>query len=136
MRAFWISLMLAAALAAQEKPDQKPAKPDPVKKAREMLDAAAEMLGGVQPQIQVVGLWHLAENYQTFDRKKALEFYKQAWAGTPTLPPEQVERFEKRLQADIVRSVADVDPNLAIEMVKQMKPAKGNFYDNRLVGDA
>lgn len=130
MRFLCLPLVLAAALAAPDKPDVK--KPDPVKKAREMLDAAAEMLGGVQPQIQVVGLWHLAENYQAFDRKKALEFYKQAWAGTPTLAPEQVERFEKRLQVDIIRSVADVDAGLAIEMVKQMKPAKGNFYDNRL----
>lgn len=59
MRALCLPLVLAAALAAQDMPGVK--KPDPVKKACQMLDAAAEMLGGVQPQIQVAGLWHLAE---------------------------------------------------------------------------
>lgn len=129
MRRLCLLLFLALALPAQDKP---PEKPDPVKKARELLDAAAEMMGGVQPQIQVIGLWHLAENYQAFDRKKALEWYRQAWAGTPSLPAEQVAAFEKRLQVDIIRSVADLDPDTAIEICKQIKPPKANSYDNRL----
>jgi hypothetical protein len=126
MRRICIALLAVFAAAGQEKPD-------PIQKARELLDGVAEMLGGVPVQIQVAGLWQLGENYQAFDRKKALEFYRQAWAAVPMLPPDLLRRHDRRLQTGIVRSAADVDPDLAIEMALQIaSPPQGETYDTRL----
>lgn len=130
MRLLCLPLVLVLSAAGQEKPADKP---DPVKKARELLDSAAEMVAGVDPKLQVPALWHLAENYQSFDRKKAIEYYRQAWAGAPTLPPDQMQYFDRRIQAEIVRSAADVDPELAMEMALQMAtPGANESYDQRL----
>lgn len=91
MRTLCVFFFAAAALAAQTPDETQDAKPDPVKKARELLDGAAEMLGGAQPQMQAAGLWHLGENYRTFDKKKAVEFYNQAFAACPALPPNKLQ---------------------------------------------
>src|SRR5512133_2751573 len=120
MKVLCLPLLLGLALSGQDKPEAAGEKPDPVKKARELLDSAAEMAGGAQPQIQVAALWHIGDNYQALDRKKALAFFKQAFAACPTLPPEQIPMYQKRLQVDIVGNVANLDPDAAAEMVKQI----------------
>lgn len=132
MRTLCVFFFAAAALAAQTPDETQDAKPDPVKKARELLDGAAEMLGGAQPQMQAAGLWHLGENYRTFDKKKAVEFYNQAFAACPALPPQQAAMYAKRLQTEIVSSLADIDVDAATAMVKQIGSSKGDaIYDTR-----
>lgn len=112
-------------LAAQETE-----KPNPKQKARELLDAAAEMVGGTQREIQVVGLLHLGDNYQAFDRAKSLEFLQQAFAAAGTLPEDRINN-RTRLQANIVGLTVGVDLAAAEEMLRQIAPSVSKDYDPR-----
>jgi hypothetical protein len=61
-----------------------------------------------------------------------VEFYKQAFAACPALPPQQAAIYQKRLQVEIVSSLAGVDIDAAIEMVKQIGSSRGDaMYDLR-----
>src|SRR5512140_2923835 len=79
-----VLLTLVAVLGwAQDAPE----KPDPRRKARALLDGAAEMMAPAQPQLQVVAVLHLAANYHVFDSPRALEYFRQAFAASADLPP-------------------------------------------------
>ena len=80
--------LLALALAAP--PSAWPGdteKPTPRQKARQLLDSAAEMTAAATPDVQATALFHLARNYQDFDSKRSIEYFKQAFTaatnGTP-----------------------------------------------------
>ena len=122
-----LALLLAAPLFPQA---TDPDKPDPRKKAKALLDGAAVAVAGAKPEIQAVGLMHLADNYQALDRKKSLEFFRQAFAAMGALPPEHGGVFREGLQAEVVRRVADLDLGEAITMLRQL-PTPSREFDYR-----
>jgi hypothetical protein len=104
-------------------------KPTPKQKARELLDGAAEMIAATKPDVQPVALFHLADNYQAFDKRKAIEYFKQAFTSA-TLPPAGQSPFARSAQTEIVAALAALDSGEGIAMLKQIEaPASG--YDNR-----
>ena len=104
-------------------------KPTPKQKARELLDGATEMIAATKPDVQPVALFHLADNYQAFDKKKAIEYFKQAFT-LATLPPTGQGPFARSTQVEIVVALATLDTAEGIAMLKQIEaPASG--YDNR-----
>ena len=126
--ALWFALLSASLICAQEKPAAKPdastqrpkqEKPTPRAKARELLDNAAEMVAATNPQVHAAGLMHLAYAYETLNRKKAIEFYQQAFTSSAVLGANAREN----LQPDIVTAVAQLSLPDAIEMVQQIRPA-------------
>src|SRR6516162_5919784 len=107
--------LLAAALAV---PIPAADKPTPRQKAKELLDGAAEMVAATRPDTQAAALFHLADNYQAFDRKKSIEYFQQAFAAV-TLPPTSQSPFARSTQSEIV-----------VSLIKQVEaPASG--YDPR-----
>jgi hypothetical protein len=114
--------LLAAVLAA---PVPAVDKPTPRQKARELLDSAAEMIAATQPDTQAAALMHLADNYQVFDRKKAIEYFKQAFTAA-----ESGNAMAKNLQTEVVVALAALDSAEGIALLKQV-PAPSEGYDNR-----
>jgi hypothetical protein len=121
MKSFALAL-LAVTLAAADKPT-------PRQKARELLDGAAEMIAATKPDVQPVALMHLADNYQTFDKKKAVEYFKQAFAAA-ILPPTGQSPFARSTQMEIVVALTTLDTAEGIALLKQMEP-RTEGYDNR-----
>jgi hypothetical protein len=104
-------------------------KPTPKQKARELLDGAAEMIAATKPDVQPVALFHLADNYRAFDKKKATEHFKQAFAAV-TLPPTSQSPFARTTQMEIVVALAALDTAEGVAMLKQIEPPSSG-YDNR-----
>jgi hypothetical protein len=44
------------------------------------------MVAATRPDVQASVVLHLADNYQTFDKKKAIEYFKQAFTVAVTPP--------------------------------------------------
>jgi hypothetical protein len=121
MKSFALALLAVTLVAAD--------KPTPRQKARELLDSAAEMVAATKPDVQAVALMHLADNYQTFDKKKAIEYFKQAFTAA-SLPPAGQSPFARSTQMEIVVALTTLDTAEGIALLKQMEPpAQG--YDNR-----
>jgi hypothetical protein len=114
--------LLAVTLVAADKPT-------PRQKARELLDGAAEMVAATKPDVQAVALMHLADNYQTFDKKKAVDLFKQAFAAA-ILPPAGQSPFARSTQMEIVVALTTLDTAEGIALLKQMEP-RTEGYDNR-----
>jgi len=114
--------LLAAALAVQLPAVEKPT---PRQKARELLDSAAEMIAATQADTQPAALMHLADNYQVFDKKKAIDYFKQAFTAAGA-----GSAFARNLQTEIVVSLATLDTEEGIALLKQM-PAPTDGYDYR-----
>jgi hypothetical protein len=118
-----LALALAAlTLAAADKPT-------PRQKARELLDGAAEMIAATRLDVQAVALMHLAENYQVFDKKKAIGYFKQAFTAA-TLPPTGQGAFARSTQMEIAVALAALDSAEGIAMLKLIEP-RTEGYDNR-----
>jgi hypothetical protein len=114
--------LLAAVLAV---PVPAADKPTPRQKAKELLDGASEMIAATRPETQAAALFHLADNYQAFDRKKSIEYFNQAFtsAGSATVGA-------RSLQTEIVVALATLDTEEGITLLKQIEaPTEG--YDNR-----
>ncbi len=129
-----VALLLLALAASpnargQESTGPTAEKPSPTAKAREMLDAAGEVAGGVRPEIQAAALLHIADNYQLLDKKKAREFAGQAFTAAGSLPQDPVKNRE-RMQAEIVQVLADIDVPEAVALLRQMQATAGE-YDPR-----
>ena len=118
-------MLLAAALLSTAAD-----KPTPRQKARELLDSAAEMIAAIQPDAQVAALYHLADNYQAFDRKKSIEFFKQAFTTAGVPPASANATFARSMQMEIVVSLAELDPAEGVTLLKLI-PAPSTGYDNR-----
>lgn len=86
------------------------------------------MVAAARPDVQASVLLHLADNYQTFDKKKAIECFKQAFTVAVT-PPLGQQVFAQSTQMEIVVALTLLDPAEGIAMLKQMEPRTG--YDNR-----
>src|SRR4051794_15125119 len=107
----FIAFVLAAfTLAAADKST-------PRQKARELLDGAAEMIAATKPDVQPVALMHLADTYQVFDKKKAIEYFRQAFTAA-TLPPTGQGPFARSTQMEIVVALAALDPTEGVAMLK------------------
>jgi len=115
--------LLAAVLAV---PLPAADKPTPRQKAKELLDSAAEMAAATKPDTQAAALFHIADNYQAFDRKKSIEYFKRAFtaAGSTNV-------FARTLQTEIVVSLAALDSGEGITLLKQIPAPTDGGYDNR-----
>jgi hypothetical protein len=123
VKLFAFALVVAAVSTAADKPT-------PRQKARELLDSSAEMVAATKPDVQVAALYHLADNYQAFDKKKAIEYFQQAFtaAGSPAGPANIV--FARGMQMEIVVSLVALDVDAGISLLKQI-PTPSIGYDNR-----
>ena len=117
-----VLVFVALTLAAADKPTPK-------EKARELLDGAAEMIAATRPDVQPVALLHLADNYQVFDKKKAIEYFKQAFTAA-ALPPTSQGPFARATQVEIVVALSALDTAEGIAMLKRIEPPLSG-YDNR-----
>ena len=75
--------------------------------AKELLRTASEMISTASPGVQVQALLELALLYQDSDKKKTLEMLEQAMSAAGT----------GALQARVVCTAADIDVDMAIDMV-------------------
>jgi len=131
----WLALTAALVLTVQEKPAAKSAgttehraseKATPRAKGRELLDNAAETVAAAQPQVHAAGLMHIAEAYESLNRKKALEFYQQAFTSSAAL----TGNHRQNIQPEIITNVAQLSLPDAIEMLHQMRPAPAHVVGN------
>lgn len=130
MKPFALAL-LALALAAQ--PPARPGdseKPTPRQKARQLLDSAAEMMAATTPDVQATALMHLARNYQDFDKKKAVDYFKQAFTAATT-PPAGQTPFARNTQMEIVVALVTLDTGEGLALLKQIQPVNDGGYDYR-----
>ncbi len=104
----------------------QPENGDPKKHAAVLLDNAGKSLSAARPEVQVFGLLHLAENYEPIDKKKSLEYFHQAFDAAASIPADSDTNQRGRLQSEIVRSLAAVNVDDAIAMLRQMEPATKN----------
>ena len=121
MKSFALALLAVTLVAAD--------KPTPRQKARELLDSAAEMIAATKPDVQAVALMHLADNYQVFDKKKAIEYFKQAFTAA-SLPPTGQSPFARNAQTEIVVALATLDTAEGVGLLKQIEP-RTQGYDIR-----
>ena len=108
-------------------------KRDPKKRAGMLLDTAGQAVGAARPEVQVFGLLHLAENYQPLDKEKSLDYFRQAFAAAVSLPADTGVNQRGQLQAEIVRSLAPVNVDESMAMLRQMEPSP---KDDRRIGAA
>jgi len=131
MRSICLLILLAAYVYGQvEKTVEQleAEKRDPKKKAAVLLDNAGQAVGAARPEVQVFGLLHLAENYETIDKKKSLEYYHQAFDTASSIPADSERNQRGRLQSEIVRSLAAINIDDAMAMSRQMEPSTKNDY--------
>lgn len=123
MKLYAFALAVAAVSTAADKPT-------PRQKARELLDSSAEMIAATRPDTQVAALYHLADNYQAFDKKKAIEFFQQAFTAAASASGPVNAVFSRNIQTEIVVSLAALDMDAGVALLKQVSaPTEG--YDNR-----
>jgi hypothetical protein len=97
-----------------------PDKPDPKKRARELLDKAYETAGAARPEVQVAALLHLADSYSKYDFKKAKKCLEEAFVIAPTVPADK--GMVSWISAEVVSFMAGVDVEAAIAMIPQLSP--------------
>src|SRR5467141_2706177 len=129
MRFVFLAILLVAPVFAQvEKTVEQleAEKRDPKKKAAVLLDNAGQAMGTARPEVQVFGLLHLAENYESIDKKKSLEYFHQAFDAASSVPADSESNQRGQLQAEIVRSLASLNVDDAMAMLRQMEPSAKN----------
>ena len=92
-------------------------KPTPAQKARMLLDSAAEMVAAARAEVQVAALMHLGDNFEEIDKKRALEFYRQAFAAAASVDDAS---NQAELQAQVTGRMARLNVGEAIGMLKMM----------------
>jgi hypothetical protein len=95
---------------------------EPNGKALKLLDEAAATAGSTTLEIHILSLMHLGRTYPVYDKKKAIDFFRQAFAATSAAP----EETRDVLQGEIVKWLADVSLPDAMEQLRGMEePATG-----------
>ena len=129
-------LLIALAGSAQNKPAEKTVeqleadKRDPKLRGEALLENASALTASVKPETQVATLMHLGANYQTIDRKKAIDYLRQAFTASSALADHPSVGARGHAQASIIGEMSNLDTGEAISMLRQMEaPAKG--YDRR-----
>ncbi len=118
-----VVLAISAALTAQEV-ENKAAKPTPAEKARMLLDSAAEMVAAARAEVQVAALMHLGDNFEEIDKKRALKFYRQAFAAAASVDDAS---NKADLQAQVTGRMARLNVTEAIGMLKMMAASDENY---------
>jgi hypothetical protein len=128
----WLIALFAVpvlAFQATEAP-QKPLRPSPKEKARELLDGVVETAAGAQPQVAAAALLYVGQAYDLFDARKALEYLRQAFASTIAIPPGDATN-RARLQSRIASAAAALSLPEAMTMLKQIQVAPDSHGDPR-----
>lgn len=120
----------AKPVEAEPKPAKKP--PTPKDRAREILDKAIDTVSGTQPEVQVAGLLHLSDLYSEFDKKRSEDLFRQAFAAAAALPDEDKSGKRGQMMAEIAKTAAQYDVNLAIEFLRQLGPPQSGRRDDRI----
>jgi len=129
MRSIYLAVLLATQIFSQvEKTAEQleAEKRDPKKKAAVLLDNAGQAVGAARPEVQVFGLLHLAENYESIDKKKSLEYFHQAFDAASSVPADSESNQRGQLQAEIVQSLASLNVDDAMTMLRHMEPSSKN----------
>ena len=89
---------------------------EPNEKAHKLLDEAAAMVGSTSLEVHILSLMHLGRTYPVYDKKKAVDFFRQAFAATSGAS----EEARNALQGEIVKWLADVSLPEAMEQLRGM----------------
>ena len=89
---------------------------EPNEKAHKLLDDAAATVGSTTLEVHVLSLMHLGTLYRPYDKKKAIDFFRQAFAATSASPEES----KGILQGEIVKNLADISLPDAMEQLRGM----------------
>ena len=115
------SLAEEADSSAEEKPLT------PREKAKELLDSAAEVVAAASPEVRVMGLVHLADNYREFDEEQAVKYLHDAFAAVEAVTESTNRRHKARLRYEVLRKLAVLDVEDAINYLGRMQPPAGGF---------
>ena len=110
---------IAAALLGQTLETKAP--PTPKEKARELLDAVAEAAPGAKADVAAIALGYVAENYNEFDHKKAVEWLRQGFAITAGIAPSSRDA-RALVQSNLAMTATKISLDDAIGMVEQIVP--------------
>jgi hypothetical protein len=130
MRYLCLFIALACFGQTSDKPKADPLTRDPKEKARQLLDGVSTTVSSAQPEVQVIALRMLADNYSVFDKKKSAGYFEQAFAAAGALP-ETIKVNRIAIQGDVVTAAAGVDATLAVRLLRQMPPGSAE-YDPRM----
>ena len=120
-------LLFAGGLAAQQAADA----PDPKDKARQYLESAAGMIAAAPPESQASALLQLAAVEKAVDPKQAAEHLDQAFAAASVLPSWKENRLRQQTQAMIVRELAGLNLEKALEKLAGMETTPPDEIDPR-----
>lgn len=128
-----VGILTIASLQAQTETAAKPKKPPtPQEKAREILEKSLDTVAGAQPQVQVAGLLHLGELYTEFDKKRANEIFRQAFAAAGSLPDENGRNDRDYMMSQVASVAAENDIELGMELLGQMGSPLSGKRDGRV----
>lgn len=97
-------------------------KRDPKKRAEALLESAAKNSASVKPETQVAVLANVGDTIEAINRKKALDYFRQAFTATAALADHPNSRARANAQAGIVGLMSRLEVGEAIAMLKQMEP--------------
>jgi len=89
---------------------------EPNEKAHKLLDEAAATAGSTTLEVHILALMHLGKLYQVYDKPKAVDYFRQAFAATSS----SGEDMKNILQGEIVKNLADVSLPEAAEQLRGM----------------
>ena len=115
----------APAEEADSSAEAKP--PTPREKAKELLESAAEVVAAASPEVHVMGLVHLADNFREFDQGKSVKYLHDAFAAAEAVPENGKRRHKARLRYEVVRKMADLDVEEATNYLGRMQSPAGGF---------
>ncbi len=122
---------LATTLLGWSQSTEKPV-PTSKERAREILDKAIDTVSGTQPEVQVAGLLHLADIYAEFDKKRSEELFRQAFAAASALPDENKSGRRGEMMAEVARTAAQYNVDVAMEFLQQLGPPQSGRRDDRI----
>lgn len=105
--------------------------PNPKDKARQYLESAAGMISASPPESQASALLQLATVERALDAKQAAEHLDQAFAASAVLPSRKENRLKQQTQALIVRELAGIELEAALEKVSAMEITPPDELDPR-----
>ena len=113
---------------AEEIDSSAEAKPlTPREKAKELLESAAEVVAAASPEVHVMGLVHLADNFREFDQGKSVKYLHDAFAAVEAVPENGKRRHKARLRYEVVRKMADLNVEEATNYLGRMQSPAGGF---------
>ena len=117
--------------SAEEADSQSEEKPlTPKEKAKELLESAAELVAAATPEVHVTGLIHLADNYREFDEEESVKYLHDAFAAVEAVTETTKRRHKARLRYEVVRKMAQLNVEEAINYLGRMQ-AQGGGFDYR-----